>query len=449
MMICQKIATKSINGKKHPCVAVKLLLHTAMTKEDFESFVQAEYQSLEVLRDFETQHLIKAIAFYKTITGNVEGLFFVFPFAEQGNLRKFWKQTKPSIYENSHMTWVFEQLRGLADAIKTLHHERKDQTCRHGDLKPENVLCFKASGSTAVEDLTSCILVISDVGLSRIHDKSTQFRSQTRLAAGHTVTYAAPEAELFPKRPTTRRYDIWSLGCLYLEFIIWLLYGAEELERFGEERERAHHGEMNQMIGARFYIITSPETLTSDRSRTPVVNPAVTKWIEHIKQDPRCVATGLGETAIGRLISLIEKRLLIVTANLDSKTLTSPSNKTVVNNQATAASREHMDGTPKLLLVGATATDLSKAPQPIQSTENGDGERADAIEVFNKLNKIVQDARKGTIQWLNHQDGLEKEYKGPETETYPTVRPHTGSVSKNPDVSTIHVHFRPNASNRL
>lgn len=436
-MIFQEIATKSINGKKHPWVAVKLLLHTALTKEDFESFVQAEYQSLEVLRDFETQHLIKAIAFYK-ITGNVEGLFFVFPFAEQGNLRDFWKQTKPSIYENSHMTWVFEQLRGLADAIKTLHHERKDQACRHGDLKPENVLCFKTSGSAAVEDLTSCVLVISDVGLSRIHDKSTQFRSQTRLAAGHTVTYAAPEAELFPNQATTRRYDIWSLGCLYLEFIIWLLYGAEELERFGEERDR--QGEMN---GARFYIITSPETLSPDRSRTPVINPAVTKWIEHIKQDPRCVATSLGETAIGRLIYLIEKRLLIVTANPNSKTLTSPSNKTVVNNQAKSASREHMDGAPKLLLVGATATDLSKAPQPIQSTETGDGERADAMEVFNKLNKIVEDARKGTVQWLNHQEGLEKEYKGPETGTNPTVRPRTGSVSKNPDVSTIHFYFRP------
>jgi serine/threonine protein kinase len=444
MMICQEIATKSINGKKHPCVAVKLLLHTALTKEDFESFVQAEYQSLEVLRDSETQHLIKAIAFYKTITGNVEGLFFVFPFAQQGNLRKFWKQTKPSIYENSHMTWVFEQFRGLADAIKTLHHERKDQACRHGDLKPENVLCFKASDSTAVEDLTSCVIVITDVGLSRIHDKSTQFRSQTRLAAGHTVTYAAPEAELFPNRATGRRYDIWSLGCLYLEFIIWLLYGVEELERFGEERDR--HGEM---IGARFYIITSPETLTPDRSRTPVINPAVTKWVEHIKQDPRCVATGLGETAIGRLISLIEKRLLIVTANPDYKTSTSPSNKTVVNNQATAASREHMDATPKLMVVRATATDLSKASQPIKSTDTGDSERADAIEVFNKLNKIVQDARKGTIQWLNHQDGLENEYKGPETGAYPTVRPRTGSMSKNPDVSTIHVHFRPNVSNRL
>jgi serine/threonine protein kinase len=423
-------------------VAVKLLLPTGLKKEDSESFIKAEYQTLEILRDFDTQHLIKATAFYKMKSGEVECLYFVFPFAEQGNLRKFWKQTKPSIYENSHMMWVFEQLRGLADAIKTLHHE-KEETCRHGDLKPENVLCFKAPGSTAVEDLTSCVLVISDVGLSRVHDKSTQLRSKTKMAAGETVAYAAPEAELFPERATTRRYDIWSLGCLYLEFIIWLLYGAEELERFGEERDR-HGGK----IGARFYIITSPETLTVDRSRTPVVNPAVTKWIEHIKQDPRCVGTGLGETAIGRLIALIEKRLLIVTANPDSNDLKSPSDKFVTDNQATATSGERIDAGPKFLVV--QATDLSGASQPAQFTDTRDDERAYAIEVFKKLEKIVRDVEKGIIQWLNHQNGLEKElYKGPEPETNPTGRRRTGSVSKNPDVSTITIQFRPNISNHL
>lgn len=427
-------------------MAVKLLLPTGLKKEDSESFIKAEYQTLDILREFDTQHLIKATAFYKMTSGQIEGLYFVFPFAEQGNLRKFWKQTKPSIYEKSHMTWVFEQLRGLADAIKTLHHER-EEACRHGDLKPENVLCFKVSGSTAVEDLTSCVLVISDVGLSRIHDKSTQLRSKTRMAAGETVAYAAPEAELFPDQATSRRYDIWSLGCLYLEFIVWLLYGAEELDRFGEERDR--YGEK---IGARFYIIISPETLTVDRSRTPVVNPAVTKWIEHIKQDPRCVETGLGETAIGRLISLIEKRLLhpIVTTNPDSKNSTSPSKKVVANHQATAASREHMDATPQLRFVGATATDLSKASQPAQSTHSGDEERAYAGEVSKKLDKIIQDVEKGTIQWLNHQDRLEKKlYKGPEKETALTVRHRTGSVSKNPDVSTILLHLRSSVSNHL
>jgi hypothetical protein len=179
-----------------------------------------------------------------------------------------------------------------------------------------------------------------------------------------------------------------------------------------------------------------------------VVNPAVTKWIEHIKHDPRCVGTGLGDTAIGLLIALIEKRLLIVTANPDSNDLTSPSDTIVADNQAAGASREHMDANPKLLVV--QATDLSGASQPAQFTDTGDDERAYTIEVFNKLDKIVQDVRKGTIQWLNRQDGLKKElYKGPESETELTVRRRTGSVSKNPDVSTILIQLRPNISNHL
>jgi endonuclease YncB( thermonuclease family) len=68
-----------------------------------------------------------------------------------------------------------------------------------------------------------------------------------------------------------------------------------------------------------------------------------------------------------------------------------------------------MGATPKLRLVGATATDLSKASQPAQSTHSGDKERAYATEVSKKLDKIIQDVEKGTIQWLNHQDRLEKE----------------------------------------
>ncbi|KAH9205286.1 hypothetical protein DL95DRAFT_348558, partial [Leptodontidium sp. 2 PMI_412] len=395
--------------KDHPYVAVKELLPTGLKKEDSESFIKAEYQTLNRLRRYKTPHLIKAIAFYKKKTGRSEALHFVFPWAEHGNLRQFWQQKTPRIHDNGYMKWIFDQLVGLANAIYTLHHE-DEKSCRHGDLKPENVLCFNSSRSTVEKDQTSCILVISDVGLSRIHDKSTGFRSRTRNIAGETVTYAAPEIALFPERPTSRRYDIWSLGCLYLEFVIWILYGIEGLNRFGEE--------IGKSAERRFYVITSSATLTVTGGETPQINPVVATWIEHIKQDPRCTGPGSKKTAISRLITLIEKRLLVVASNPDPKDL-----KVGDEDQVTATSGERTD-IPMIAIRRETM--LSEPAQSILDSQaakfaNTGEERAYAPEVRVTLYEIVQDADAGVIKWLN-EDSLEAvSVSGPKSSTNLTV----------------------------
>jgi serine/threonine protein kinase len=446
LIFYQEIATTRINGEDHPYVAVKQLLPNGLTKDDFKSFIKAEHQTLDLLRDFETQHLIKATAFCKKRSGEAEDLYFVFPWAEHGNLRMFWKEKIASIYDNNYMKWVFDQLVGLADAIQTLHHEKerhhgKEQTCRHGDLKPENVLCFNKSSSTAIKDHTSCILVISDVGLSRIHDKSTQFRSKTRMVAGETIAYAAPETELFPERPTSRRYDIWSLGCLYLEFVIWLLYGIEELEHFGGE------------IGARFYTITGEATLNIDRSKTAQVNPKVKLWIEHIKKDWRCAGTGLKDTAIGRLIAFIEKRLLVVTANPDPKDPIPASDESKYVDQATVDSGERTD-IPGIRFQGPTALSDDVRNMSLQTarfSKTGEDERAYAVEVYNGIVNIVKDVEKGDIEWVNlYPDGVETLPRvGPESVIDFTTPSRRVSADRNQEVSALSFYRQLKVSNNL
>ncbi len=44
--------------------------------------------------------------------------------------------------------------------------------------------------------------------------------------------YEPPEAEVGQNEPRSRRYDVWSMGCIYLEFAIWLLRGENGLQRF-------------------------------------------------------------------------------------------------------------------------------------------------------------------------------------------------------------------------
>lgn len=433
----QEIAT---NEKNHPYVAVKQLLPNGLTKDTYKSFVKAEYQTLDILRYFETQHLIKATAFYKKKAGEAEDLYFVFPWAEHGNLRQFWKEKIPSLDDNNYMKWVFDQLVGLADAIRTLHHE-SDQTCRHGDLKPENVLCFNASRSTTVKDHTSCILVIADVGLARIHDKSTEFRSKTRILAGETMAYAAPEIELFPERATSRRYDIWSLGCLYLEFVIWLLYGIEELERFNKE------------IGARFYTISGPETLRVDGTKDAQVNPVVKNWIGYIKRDWRCVGTGVKDTAIGHLIALVEERLLIVTANPDPKDQIPTLNKAEDQDQATANSEQSRDINPGIVVQRPTALsdDARKSEISRRFERTKKYERAYALEVFEGVLAIIQDVEKGSIEWINiHQNGVEIVIRnGPESVTGVSTASRRNSAGKNQEVSAISFYGQVRVSNNL
>lgn len=45
---------------------------------------------------------------------------------------------------------------------------------------------------------------------------------------------APPEYDL--REDLSQPFDIWSLGCTYLEFITWLLLGAEGVENFRQIR---------------------------------------------------------------------------------------------------------------------------------------------------------------------------------------------------------------------
>lgn len=92
---------------------------------------------------------------------------------------------------------------------------------RHGDLKPENILWFKPDG---VSDDRGT-LKISDFGLTRFHRSADGQHREQR----HTPTYRAPEYDL-NRGISTQAYDIWSLGCVFLEFITWYLHGIHGVD---------------------------------------------------------------------------------------------------------------------------------------------------------------------------------------------------------------------------
>lgn len=382
---------------------------------------------MDMLRSFDTQHLIKAIAFYNE-TGS---RYFVFPWAQHGNLWQFWNEKIPSIHDDKYMEWVFDQFIGLADAIRTLHYQDDGKSCRHGDLKPENILCFSSSSSRDINDHTSCVLVISDVGLARTHSKATDLRSKTKMQGGETVRYKAPETELFPDQATGRRYDIWSLGCLYLEFVIWLLYGIEELVRFGEE------------IDGKFYKIVSPDSLQPGSKKTAKINQEVEYWINRIKMDPRCTGNGFKETAFGRLIAFVEKRLLVVTTR---QNIHSAPDKLGNKGRAPTDLSDGVDDSSFITVQAPTALedDLTRT-KPISQFEAerfaiaGKDERAFAREVCEAITAIAHDAKDSIIDWLNFAHNREENVFHDGLPATLTLTSSKGFMGRKQEVSTITV----------
>lgn len=185
---------------------------------------------------------------------------------------------------------------GLVGALRKLHKEN----CRHGDLKPENILHFLGSNDAGSRHSGYGSLVMADVGISKVHTQATELRNEATNTNATTPCYEAPETEFHKLVPRSRRYDMWSVGCMFMEFTIWLLYGYEAIDNFRELR-KPNDDPFPQK--AAYY----KRTLEG----TAMIHPAVTHGLEALRNDPRC----RGDTALAALIELVADGLLLIDEN--------------------------------------------------------------------------------------------------------------------------------------
>lgn len=172
--------------------------------------------------------------------------FFLFEWAD-GSLQDKWNEPKEHVRARKTLgdEWMGKQFQGIARAVRRIHgllvqpenrqllsfgprNSTERIFGRHGDIKPENILWF----STHRED--EDVLVLADLGLTRYHSKDTRSRVPWSHVDGCTSTYRPPEFERGGH--IGRAYDIWSLGCVLLQFCIWYVEGREELKLFEEGR---------------------------------------------------------------------------------------------------------------------------------------------------------------------------------------------------------------------
>ncbi|KAK1657391.1 kinase-like domain-containing protein [Colletotrichum godetiae] len=364
----------SVDTNGHPIVAVKELKNVNMKANEYERVAEAEAEVLEMIREMKHPHLIKAIAYYK----RGDRYYIIFPWAGGGNLRDYWGREPPRKLDGGFVSWALGQLCGLAGAMQKLH-SAQDSACRHGDLKPENILCFEDTRSS--DPSSQPFLVIADVGLAKVHTLATEMRNEATRTMNGTVMYEPPEAVLLltKKQPRSRRYDVWSIGCIYFEFLIWLLYGKAELVRFGDDI--AHPVNRTRQ----FFDVSGAGVTGAAR-----VKPNVQKWMEWIRRDPRCPPN----TAIRKVLELVCTRLLVI-----------------------AVSKPRTESSGSASAQGSTtlhATDGPDNPSIIRSDTNSsfngilvDGlrYRATSTEMHETLAGIIAEASgpKPKIAWMNWQ----------------------------------------------
>lgn len=262
-----------------------------------------EEAALVRIKKLNHKHLVKLIDSFK----RGREYFFLFPWAAGGDLHSLWKEydigqdpKQPTNRSPEMMSWLLVQLRGIVSAINAMHHlpdiaPDSHENGRHGDIRSQNILLFY-NGSETTRPWNGS-LCIADVGLARFHEKITDDRQDPTNTRGAFLEYAPPEIR--PPRhgkkrpPRSRKYDIWSLGCLFHDLIAWVLFGVRGVDEFHDAR-RSDGSQSSQFYTWRM------------KHDTYKINPGVTQSISRIRKHKRCGK----DTWLRELTNIVEKDLL-------------------------------------------------------------------------------------------------------------------------------------------
>ena len=126
---------------------------------------------------------------------------------------------------------------------------------RHGDISPRNILWYDDGDSDDEDDQLRGTLKITNFGQAEI---SLLPSKTTRGEVLSTLTYRPPEDD-FPDSIIQLSYDIWSLGCVYLEFVTWLVGGHELVKSFSRSRAVADYFDRYITMDTFYEVEKDPE----------------------------------------------------------------------------------------------------------------------------------------------------------------------------------------------
>jgi serine/threonine protein kinase len=255
-------------------------------------------------------HLIKLLATFEE-HNSAQGqdrptYYLLFDWAE-GDLARYWKANERFVGDPKHCVWMSDQFCGLAEGLQIIHNDRKENLKflpanvsdpnvygRHGDIKPGNILYFETGKSEAPEQS----LVLADFGLGRLQTKYSRSKQDPRSLA-RTETYRSPEFDLPPPKGfVSPASDIFSLGCVFLEYISWYILGTKAvLEEF--TNMRMAHDIYGFDVDIFFNVTTEP-----NGEQDAELKPSVKEWIQKLKKHRFC------NDYINQMLDVIQDHML-------------------------------------------------------------------------------------------------------------------------------------------
>lgn len=150
------------------------------------------------------------------------------------DLAKYFEERAPTDRTKT-ARWVSKQCLGLMEAVHKIHFPPKLDTLqpedklfgRHGDIKAENVLVFISHEGEEN-------LVLSDFGLGSMHHDQSKSNIPNREISA-TPGFRPPECDM-ENGKISRSFDVWTLGCLFLDLLTWLLGGEDLRSEFDRTR---------------------------------------------------------------------------------------------------------------------------------------------------------------------------------------------------------------------
>ncbi|KAF3011315.1 hypothetical protein E8E14_002980 [Neopestalotiopsis sp. 37M] len=160
---------------------------------------------------------------------------------------------------------------------------------------PENILWFRDGNGHGT-------LQIADLGLATFHAKEQNTKDRqgmVTLTPSGTSRYEPPEMDSTRSTPDarSRQYDMWSMGCVTLELLLWLVYGNHALDTF--KSSTTHFWEPGDWAGNAPYRVHS----------------YVVSCIRVMKKQLQ--DNNNDNTAYIDILSLVEGRLLVVAVSED------------------------------------------------------------------------------------------------------------------------------------
>ncbi|OMP85752.1 Cyclin-dependent kinase 4 [Diplodia seriata] len=325
--------TNGVSRRSELPVAIKKLRYHDKAEFDRERSILIELEAKN------NSHLVKLLFSYE-----YKGIYHLVFMRATGNLRDYWEQHPSPHFDLNTVLWSLSQMRGIARGLHVVHNftfeapqstQQTEMTTpqgkavmsvrpdevkfgRHGDLKPENILYFSNNAGGTCQ--------ITDFGLGRFHGRETRTK-----AAPYTIfsspTYEPPECHIF--LPVSRAYDLWSLGCIYLEWVSWMLKGWEAIDAFSQNRVEESYilnGE-GKIRDDYFWSL-----LIQGNKRDARVRDGVERWVRILREDPHC------SLLIHDLLNLIMNKLLCVIPKHRADASTLSEN---LNNLLTDARKDH------------------------------------------------------------------------------------------------------------